>query len=361
MPALALIAGDIFGDKASRFGVTSSSGKSIVFFPLPNESVLIYVSEREYPVRALYSYLRSFASMILAFSLNFMRGIHICGMHIHNMFGAPQYYPRPLGTEAPQLLNELATAISPRCALYAQNMIVLATEQYWTMAKRDLHALDLLVRHSEAPFTLQRFTRDDSSTERASVFHVFKSMRFVCVTGDGFDPLSAASNQLPDIFRRHEALLKQLEPAPPIVTKQDGIVAWCVHDLVTHRFFGDVPAEEDQRMIAMVAKCYEIVDENLVGDFAPGDPARVAETMPVNRVKDISFRLHDHMFFYMPQVAVQRTFRDPNLWSMYILHDLKRDVQQMRAFAMETMGNMSEFVRPVIPVAPYLKEIANRQ
>jgi hypothetical protein len=277
------------------------------------------------------------------------------------MLGAPQYYPRPLGNQIPQLINELAMAIAPRCALYAQNMILIATEPYWQLPKRDLHCLDLLIRHNEAPFTIQRFSRDDGSIERAVVFHVFKSMRFVCVVNDALDPLSVASQVLPEILHRYELLLKQLEPAPPVVTKQDGVIAWFVHDLVTHRFFGDVPDEEEQRMISMVVKCYEIVDENLVSVAPAGDQGRVPEVAHVNRVKDITFRLHDHMFFYMPQVAVQRTFRDPNLWSIFVLHDLKRDIQQMRLFAMETMGNMSEFVRPVINAAPYLRDIANRQ
>jgi hypothetical protein len=77
---------------------------------------------------------------------------------------------------------------------------------------------------------------------------------------------------------------------------------------VTHHYFGDVPAEEEDRMTEMIPKCYEIVDENFAVDGPPGDPDHIPESILVNRVKDISFRLRDHMFFDMPQGAVQRTF-----------------------------------------------------
>jgi hypothetical protein len=361
-PMLLLAGTDLADRGAARCSITSH-GKLIVFFQLPEDAMLVYVSARPYPPRAISALLRSFATMIVSFDSSYIRPIHLCGLHLHNMFGAARVHPQPLHSSIHQLMNQLsAAAASSLCALYTQNMIILATDQYWQMPKRDLHALDLLVRHSEAPFTMQRFQRYDGSLERAFVFCVFKTMKFVCVHGDAFDPLHAASQLLPEVFRRHEERLKPLESAPPIANRQDGVIAWIVHDLVTHRFFGECPQDEELRMIEMIAKCYEIVDEDWTASFATGEAGKITESIHVNRVQDVSFKLQDHMFFYIPQVVVLHThyFRDPHLWSMFILHDLKRNINEMRDFAKHTMLNMIQYVKPVNPVAPYLKSIVNK-
>lgn len=348
----------------SRHSIVSKN-KIMSIYPIANDELLIFVADKPYPARVVYAFLRSQATMIASLRSNFMKPIHTNGMHLHNLFGAPRVYPRQIDTNANALLSELISASSStRCALYAQDMIIMASDGYWQMSKRDIHALDLLVRHNEAPFTDQRFVHDTGETERALVFHVFKTMKFVCVNGSAFDALQAAAQLLPQVFHKYSDLVKQLEQAPPILEQQDGIVAWCVHDLATHRFFGDVPAEYEQRFIDMIAKCYDIEDEQVMPD-APGsaEKNKVKEATHINRVKDISFRLHDHMFFYMPQVLVLKTsvfVKDPNFWSFFLMHDLKKNVSEMRKFSRETMINMSPFMRPVNPVTPYINEIVQR-
>jgi hypothetical protein len=98
-------------------------------------------------------------------------------------------------------------------------MISIATDQDWQMLKRDVHALDLLVRHSEASFRVQQIQRNDRSLERAFVFCVLKTMKFICARGDAFDPLHAAAQQLPEVFCRHEERLKPLESAQPVANR----------------------------------------------------------------------------------------------------------------------------------------------
>jgi len=80
-------------------------------------------------------------------------------------------------------------------------------------------------------------------------------MKVVCVSGMAIDAMQSAAQLLPVVLHRHADLLKALEHVPPIVERQDGVVAWCVHDRVTHRFFGDVPADQEQRFLDMIAKC----------------------------------------------------------------------------------------------------------
>lgn len=348
----------------SRHSICSQN-KIICFLPLDNEDLFIYISDRPYPPRVLYSFLRSQITMVLSFFSNFVRPIHVAGMHLHNLFGAPRVYPREIDPAIIGLMNDLITATSStRCAIYARDMVIFASDQYWQMSKRDLHALDLLVRHNEAPFTDQAFMRDNGESERALIFHVFKSMKFVCVNGLAFDAMQAAAHHLPEVMHKHKDLLVQLEPAPPILDQQDGVVAWCVHDLATHRFFGDVPEEYEQRFMDMIAKCYDIENEQVLTE-QPGstEKNRLREAVHCNRVKDISFRLHDHMFFYMPQVLVKKTsmfVKEPNLWSFFLMHDLRRNVKEMREFSLKTMVNMTTYMKPVNPVAPYINEIIQR-
>jgi hypothetical protein len=67
------------------------------------------------------------------------------------------------------------------------------------------------------------------------------------------------------------------------------------------------------------------------------------------------------MFFYIPDVVLLHThyFKDPHLWIMFILHDLKRNVNEMREWAKQTMINMIQYMKPVNSVAPFLKSIVN--
>jgi hypothetical protein len=279
------------------------------------------------------------------------------------MFGAARVYPRPMTRELQDIMNALGAEVScQRYAIYTQNMVVVASDQYWQLPKRDLHALDLLVRHNEAPFTDQIFRRDDGSNECALIFTITKDLKFVCVHGLGTVITTIADTTLPKIVRQHEVFWKEVEPAPPIVNRQDGIVAWCVHDLVTHRWFGDVPDEYEQRFVAMIAKCYEIADENVAPTESHAAEQGVRETVHVNRVKDISFRLQDHMFFYMPQVLIKDTsmWKDPNLWSIFLMHDLKSDIPKMREFSQRTMLSLLRYIKPINPVAPYISDILNR-
>jgi len=141
------------------------------FYPMSEDRLFVYISRNAYPPRVLFAFLRSQASMAASFCFSFMRPIHAAGLHVHNMLGAPRYYARPVDTAVLNVVDELVAATStPRCALYAQSMIVVASDQYWMMPKRDLHALDLLVRHNEAPFTIPSFRYDNGEVDSALVF-----------------------------------------------------------------------------------------------------------------------------------------------------------------------------------------------
>jgi hypothetical protein len=112
----------------------------------------------------------------------------------------------------------------------------------------------------------------------------------------------------------------------------------------------------------MIAKCYEIVDVREAPLPSGSEDRGVREYLHVNRVTDISFRLHDHMFFYMPQVLVKKTYyyRDPHFWSFFAMHDLRRNVEEMRSFAQQMMLNMIQFVKPVNSVEPYIHDAVTR-
>lgn len=318
--------------------------KMICFYPTANESLFIFITTEDYAERAIYSFLRSQDIMAKAFFGSFTRPIHRDGMHLHNIFGMPRVYPRREDQTTKNLMNELVGAVnSPACVLYAQNMIIAASPLYWKLSPRDIHAIDLLVRHNEAPFTDQMFTRDKTQNiERALIFHVYKSMKFVCLNGRAFDAMKAASEDLPRIFHKYGDYLRQLESAPPVTNKIDGIVGWVVHDLATPRFFGHVPEEYEHQFVNMICKCYDIRDRNIA-------------------ITDISFRLSDHKFFYMPRVFLKKTFyfQDPHFWDIFILHDLQKDEMDMRKFAKDTMLSLLQFVPPINPVTQEVKENPN--
>ena len=326
----------------SNHSISAENGKIITFYPLKDESLLIYISSNKYSPFALYKFLRSQSSMIQAFSSNFIRPIHMHGMHFHNMFGAPRIYPRKLDRSSQQLIQDMIAATSsPICALYANNMIVLASDEFWKMSYQDIHAVDLLVRHNEAPFTDQIICRNDKH-ERVLIFHVFKSMKFVTLNGKVFDAMQAAAHHLPEIFYKQIDLLRELEATPPIVNRQEGVIAWIIHDLATHRYFGDCPPELEHQFIEMICKSYDIEDGT-------------------NRVKNISVKLAKHRFFYMPKVLVKNTsyFSQPNFWSFFAIHDFNRPIPEIRKFAAQTMIYIFPYVKPVNSVEPFIQEILN--
>ncbi|OHT02069.1 hypothetical protein TRFO_07241 [Tritrichomonas foetus] len=327
----------------STHSIQAANGKIIAFYPLEEESILIYISSNQYCPMALYKFLRSQSVMILSFSSNFIRPIHMNGMHIHNLLGAPRVYPRQYDKATYQLIQDLIVATSsPICALYAHNMIIIASDEFWKMTKRDIHAIDLLVRHCEAPFTDQIIARENGKHERALIFHVFKSMKFVTINGKAFDALQAAAQLLPEVLYKQADLLKTLEKTEPIVNNQDGVVAWIVHDLATHRFFGECPEELEHQFIEMICKCYDITDG-------------------MHRIKDISMRLADHMFFYMPQILVKNTsyFAQPHFWTFFAMHDLHKSVEEIRKFSSQTLIHILPYVKPVNSVEPFLQDVLN--
>jgi hypothetical protein len=185
-------------------------------------------------------------------------------------------------------------------------------------------------------------------------------MKLVCVHGLGHSIAPLVDNAVPRTFRERAKdsmeLLKSIEEAKPIVDDLKEVVAWCVHDLVTHRWFGKIPPEHEPQFVALVAKCYEIADEN-----AAPEP-RGDETVFANRVKDVAIKLKNYKFFYEPQVIVKNTkySRDPNLWSIFMIHDRTADVPQMRDFAQKTMITLVQFVRAVNSIEPFIADTANR-
>lgn len=323
--------------------ISAANGKSIAFYPLPDESLLIYITSNKYCSMALEKFLRSQATMILSFNGNFIRPIHMNGMHMHNMFGAPRIYPRIFDKPTSQLIQDLITATSSSiCALYAQNMIVIASDEFWKMAKRDIHAIDLLVRHCEAPFTDQVILREDGQHQRALIFHVFKTMKFVSVNGSAFDALQAASHHLPEVLYKRYDLLKTLEQTPPIVNKQEGVVGWMIIDLATHRYFGDCPDELEHEFIELVCKCLDITGHN--------------------RVKHISMRLAEHMFFFIPQILVRDTkyFNQSHYWTFFVMHDFHKTIDEIRKFCADTMVYLLRYIKPYNPIEPYIQDVMNR-
>jgi len=216
-------------------------------------------SKDAYPPRVLFTFLRSLASMTAPFCFIFVRSIRTTRLRIHNVLGAPRYYARPVDPAVLKVINELVTATSaPRCALYARSMVVAASDQYRMMPKRDLHALDLLVQHNQAPFTIQSLEGDSGEVDRALVSRVSQSMKVV--SGMAIDAVQAAPQLLPVVPHRHADLLKPLERVAPN-QRQDGVVAWCAQDLVTHRFFREVPPDQEQRFFDIIATCHDIEDD----------------------------------------------------------------------------------------------------
>lgn len=322
----------------------SSSGKIIGIYPIKNKGLLIYTSFDQYSPIALQRYLHSQATMLIAFgTAHFLRPIHMAGMHLFNLFAAPRVYPHVYDKSFEKLFQELVSVISPICALYAKNSIIIASDQFWKMSRQDIHAIDLLVRSCEAPFTDQALFREGTgNVERVCVFHIFKSMKFVSLNNGPFDMLQAASQQIPTILYKQFDLLKTIEPTPPIVNKQEGIVAWAIFDLATHRYFGDCPNELEHQFIEMICKCHDIAEHN--------------------RVSDISMRLKDHLFFFMPQVLVRDTkyFSQSHFWTFYAMHDFHKTVEEIRKFAEHTMINLVRFVKPINPPDQYLQQVMNR-
>lgn len=323
--------------------ISAGNGKSIAFYPLPDDSLLIYITSNKYCSMALDKFLRSQAAMIQSFNSNFIRPIHMNGMHMHIMFGAPRIYPRIYDKQTQQLVQDLITATSSSiCALYAQNMIVVASDEFWRMTRREIHSIDLLVRHCEAPFTDQILFREDGQNQRALIFHVFKTMKFVSVNGGNFDALHAASHNLPEVLYKRYDFLKTLEQTPPIVNKQEGVVGWMVLDLATHRYFGDCPNELEQDFIDLVCKCLDIKENT--------------------RVKHISMRLKEHMFFFIPQILIRDTkyFNQSHYWTFFVMHDLHKSIDEIRKFCADTMVYLLRYVKPYNPIEPYLQDVMNK-
>lgn len=343
-PQYLFTASTLFQNQCKSFHcITAANGKIIAFYPLPDEGLLIYISPNKYCPLAIEKFLRSQAAMILAFNSNFVRPIHMNGMHMHNMFGAPRIYPRIFDKNTQQLIQDIITATqSPICAMYAQNMIVFASDDFWKLAKRDIHAIDLLARHCEAPFTDQIINLEDGQHKRALIYHVFKTMKLVTINGGTFDALQAAAQTLPEVLYKKYDFLKSLEQTPPIVNKQEGVIGWMIIDLATHRYFGDCPDEIEGQFIEMICKCFDITDNN--------------------RVKHISMRLSEHMFFYIPQILVRDTkyFNQSHYWTFFIMHDLHKTIDEIRKFCADTMVYLLRYVKPYNAVEPYIQDVMNR-
>ncbi|KAH0793641.1 hypothetical protein GPJ56_002474 [Histomonas meleagridis] len=300
---------------------------------LKSDEIMIYIGRNSYPAYAIYCMQRSQCVMVDSFENNFLRPIHMSGIHLHNLFGAPRYYPHApkSALAAEPIIQDLSFLKSTKVyALYSQNMIVAASSWFWKMTKQELHAVDLLTRNSEAPFTDQIFIRESGTIERVVVVLLFKTMKLAIVCGSTFNLLNEISSSIPQSLRQHISSLEQIEKVPPVVNKQNGIVGWIVLDLATHRFFGDVPEKHEKKFITMICKAYDIQDKT-------------------NRICDISVRLEDHMFFFMPQVLVKNDFfsRSPHFWSIFLLHDFKKSVEEMRHFAEKFMLSLIQYVEPV--------------
>jgi len=310
--------------------ISSEGGKQLSFYPVQNNELIVYLSEKQYHADAILSLLKSHSTMLSSFLGSFSRPIHIEGLHLHNIFEVPRVYAHPENNTTKQLLNELKTVVnSPLCALYTQNMIVLATDEYWKMSKRDLHAVDLLVRHCESPFTDQVFIRENGRTDRVIVFLVQGTMRFVTIGTGGFNSVQAATTLLPAALHKRIDFLKSIEAAPDVIAQQLGLLAWVIVDAATPRFFGFVPPELENKFINLVCKCNEIADKS--------------------RITDMSLLLEENRFFYMPKVKVKKTFYYdmPHVWDIYFIHNMKKDEAELRKFSMETMLNLVQFLRPV--------------
>ncbi|EAY13496.1 hypothetical protein TVAG_343250 [Trichomonas vaginalis G3] len=307
------------------FVIGSENNSKIAFQETNNNEIILYVTNQIYRDSEILHILRAQAIMYNAFYGSFVRPLHVHGLDIQTVFGVPKVNHHRQHPNLPNFLQQFHDLGTDLIAFYCQNEIVEASDSYWQQNRDDLLAIDLLVRHNEAPYTDQVFRRSDGIVSRVSVAQLQNTLKFVAV---GNVNLSQAVSKVPAILRANQQFLQLLYPRDPQVFKE--VLAWVIDDRETPRCFGNIPPQLEREFIDLIVQNHDTIEKN--------------------RIKDVTLVCRDYKFFYMPMVLVRQTSffsGHAHLWSFYCLHNLPGDVDEMRDFAERIMREMVPLLKPL--------------
>lgn len=320
--------------------ITSRSGKTIFFYPTDDKNDLyIYITTNEHHPRSIASYIRAQMRMKSSFVGNFSRSLHIDGISISTQMGLPCAYIFRETTESRAMIDRLQAVLSTRSlAIYTKNKVAIASDEFWLMPASALQAIDLFVNHTDAPISDQVFIREGWKG-RAVSFLLFDQIKLVVIVGGNFDAVHAVSTLIPETLYPYKELIYQFEQKETV--KQPNVIAWAVVDLVTPRWWGDIPPEYEHVFIEQMCRSVEISREN--------------------RIRDILMRLPDHMWSYIPSYLVHGkkglVQTQTHFWSYYAIHDFKDDVHEIRKITKSFLSSLAAIIRPIAkPTLPSEKK-----
>ena len=310
--------------------ITSRSGKMIFFFPTEDKNDLyIYITTVDRHPRTVAAYIRAQMVMANSFIGNFVHPLHIDGINVSTQIGLPCALMFKETRETRAMIERLQASLSTRTlAIYVGKKVAVASDEFWLMNEKALQAIDLFVNHTEAPISDQLFM-NAGWKGRAISFLLFDSLKLVVIAGGNFDVVNAVSNLIPSTLYPFKNVLQQFTQIEPV--KQTNVHAWAVVDLVTPRWFGDVPPEYENVFIEMMAKSVEISEDN--------------------RVRDILMRLPEHMFTYVPRYLSHGkrglVSSQTHFWTYYSIHDYKDDVHAIRKTVKSFLASLGTMIRPI--------------
>lgn len=332
----------------NQFTLSSPSGKKVGISPTNKGEILIYISDGDISSACTCSYLKLQRIMLDKYFGYFVKPIHISGIHLNTVFGVPQVFLQPKNQDLENFLTKVQTAInSPLVAIYNDGVIMTASNDFWKLNKQDLFAIDTLVRLNEAPFSDQSFSKRDGASVRVVMYHVISKVKIVSVVGGAFNLPQTASSALVPVLYEYSQLINSMNTFVPITNKELNVRAWAIVDnrvtpvpkggqlppntklFSARRFFCYVPKELEADMIRMASKVEEVSEKDIV--------------------TDISMRINESKFFYMPKVQVTKKgalfSTTKHVWDLYILHDLDMNIETLRQYSSDTMSKLTDFLK----------------